>query len=139
MHNYAKYIGIPWESGGRDVTGRSLDCWGLVWAIYNEEYGIYLPPLAHLDIDDETSDTVSDIESIFPKIAESFDVVGTPKEGDIIVMSMADDPIHVGIALSDKEMIHSDRKAGCVKENFKLRSWERRIRSFHRHKDFAQK
>lgn len=135
-YNYSKYIGTEWKSGGREV-GSYLDCWGIVWAIYNNEYEIYLPKLEHIAIGNGTRETTEAIESVFPQIYKSFEAAESPKEGSVIMMRMAGHPIHIGVAISDNRMIHSIQNAGCVVENFKQKVWEHRIEGFYNHKDFV--
>lgn len=40
-----KYIGIPYEYRGRDFNG--VDCFGLVYLVFREEFNVYLPDFTY--------------------------------------------------------------------------------------------
>lgn len=134
-YDYSPYIGTPWESGGRNKDD-ALDCWGLVWSIYNEVYGLYLPSLSDIHIANGFTETAEAISSVYPSIHKNFYEPDDTQEGDIIMLNMAGQPIHIGVCLDHQRMIHTTQKVGCVVEKFKQRVWLNRVEGIYRHKDF---
>lgn len=137
-YNYSQYIGVSWESGGRDIE-TSLDCWGIVWHVYNNLYNIQLPSLSNIHIAKGKDKTRDLINKVFPHIYKNFIKIENIKdiqEGDIIIMRFAGYPIHIGLAISDKKMIHSAEKFDCVVDDFNSREWKNRIEGVYRHKNF---
>lgn len=48
MHWAVKYIGMKYEEGGRGPV--SFDCWGLLRAVYSEQFNIELPLLPGISV-----------------------------------------------------------------------------------------
>ena len=42
-----KYVGIPFKDHGNSIDG-GCDCYGLVYLIYKEEFGLHLPQVGDL-------------------------------------------------------------------------------------------
>jgi len=132
MTDFSKYIGIPYVRGGRsEETG--LDCWGLVIKFYWDEYGIFLPSYQSIDT------SIDSIKDSSDKLLKShsyrnFERVPTSKQGDLILIRVGDYPIHIGIAIDDKNMLHAMEKAGSSVERFTGLRWKNRIESIHRYR-----
>lgn len=105
------YLGTPWATGGRDrATG--LDCWGLLLAVYAEQFGLALPP--HTEACAEVRSTA---EGLFATEAASgaWRAVAEPAEGDAVAVGRGETFYHVGIYLFDGEplLLHTQRGAGA--------------------------
>ena len=124
---WAKYVGIPFLDGGRDMAG--LDCWGLVRLIYAQELDIDLPDYGEVSAKD------------LLRVARSLDAgserwlsVDDPVEFDLVAMRLYDRAWvgHVGVMLGARTMIHTeDRIAVSVVpvDHFTVRD---RISSYRR-------
>jgi cell wall-associated NlpC family hydrolase len=134
-YDYSPYIGIPWESGGRDKT-KSLDCWGIVWSIYNDLYKIPLPSLSDIHVANGVEETSLAISEVYPSIYKDFYVPDVAMEGDIIMLRVQGQPIHIGVCISRDKMIHTTIQTGCITERFTNRTWLSRIEGIYRHKGF---
>lgn len=112
-HWAESYIGRPWVSGAAGPN--AFDCYGLVRAVYLDQYGIALP--------------VFDADALRPLSARramrdypdysSWDGVTVPIEGDVIQMGHASHPHHVGIyiAADGGRVLHSVSGAGVIAQS----------------------
>lgn len=134
--DYNDYIGIPWVSCGRSVEeDKGLDCWGLVYDIYQKKYNVTLPRLDRLDITTGSTTTRKDLEKYYPNIKGLFFEPEYPMEGDILLFKQLGEPLHVGLAVDKTFMIHTQSSTGCVVENFKSSYWKHKHYSTHRLRD----
>lgn len=133
-----EYVGIPYKVGGRDIGAENapLDCWGLMVKMYQEIYGISLPH--YNDISNEQSnDTLSEF-ILSTEIHNQFiEVTGIVKQGDLILINIFGSPLHIGMALDNKMMIHAQMNSGSVIESFRSRKWQTRVYKIYRHKTLA--
>lgn len=133
MFDYNIYIGIPWVSGGRSIEeDGGLDCWGLVYDIYKNKYNVILPRLDSLDITQGSSATNIKLQGYYPSIREVLEEVSDVREGDILLFNEMGEPLHVGLAVDRRHMIHMRIKLGCVLECFTSREWDFKHVSTHR-------
>lgn len=108
-HWAEKYLGKAWQSGA--IGQDAYDCWSLVRCIYRDEYGIDLP------IMNVNAGSLLEIRRAFATTDEYQH--WTPidytqmSDGDVVLMSMATDPHHVGIWIAGK-MLHAVEGAGVV-------------------------
>jgi cell wall-associated NlpC family hydrolase len=116
MHDYSKYIGIPFKYGGRDYN--VLDCYGLVMLLYKEIHGII--------IDDVTSpEYLADIHNLVAVEKLKWEAC-EPEVGAVIVFSIRGYGAHVGYYIGNDRFIHTWEKTGGVTiERFSL-SWKHR-------------
>lgn len=93
--NYTKYIGIPYESGGRDFS--KIDCYGLILLLYKEIFDIILPDFQKEEYKGEFSNLWSEISK------------DNLKEGDVVLFRR-DKNIssinHIGMYIDNNKMIH---------------------------------
>ena len=100
----ARYLGIPFEDGGRTWAG--LDCWGLCLLVYREQLGITLPDLGF------AYEATSDIEHIAGIIGqylpELSPVGGEPRDFDFVFMHRLREspPHHVGLYVTPERVLH---------------------------------
>ena len=126
------YIGLPFRNHGRDRSG--LDCWGLVRLVMSEQFGIALPSLSH-----EYRHSCD--RAIGPLIeAQSLNFApvkhGAEKLGDIIVLRMNGQPMHVGLVLGDQQMLHVEEGIETSIARYAGPHWAGRIFGFYRYEPF---
>jgi cell wall-associated NlpC family hydrolase len=90
MHWIVQYINIPYVIGGRDRTG--LDCWGLVWLVYREQFGIELPEMPGI-MQESTLRICREMEAH----RSDWLPLEATQDGCLVVMSQRRHPHHVGI------------------------------------------
>jgi len=94
LHELGLYQGTPYMSGGN--TTRGIDCSGLVSSVY-ASLGVTLPRTV--------------IEQLGRGESRSRKEV---KTGDLIFFGKHGKPTHVGIAVTNREMMHSSTSRGVV-------------------------
>ena len=108
-----KYVGIPFLSGGRNVSG--VDCYGLVRLVLNNEYGYNLPLLAN------TYDNALDVfetRALFQKYGPLLcgEKISEPEEKAVALLKMRGLPSHVALYAGDDFIIHAMSKTGVACE-----------------------
>jgi cell wall-associated NlpC family hydrolase len=53
--------------------------------------------------------------------------------GDVIVLRMRGEPMHVGMVLGDQQMLHIERGINSVIERYGSLRWKNRVVGFFRH------
>jgi cell wall-associated NlpC family hydrolase len=128
MLNVKEYVGIPFKKHGRDRDG--LDCWGLFRMIYSEQLGITLPSYENEYNDPLNRVAVSNVVS---RKVHQWDRIKDEAIGDGILLRIVGHPMHVGIVISEKYMIHCLPNIGVCIEDYKSRIWRKRIIGFYRY------
>lgn len=130
MHSFDpnKYIGIPYVAGGRSDEG--ADCWGLLCLIYKREFDIELPGYV-----DMSRDTHSDAELAEYMAAhrENWERVRDPSAGDVVLLRIAGEPIHIGVVTAPGQFIHSRADNDVVVDKYNNTRWSHRIEGFYRY------
>jgi len=125
--NFNQYIGLPFKQKGRDRTG--VDCWGLVYLFYKEQFGITLPD--YLNEYDHVRD-----RRLGHLITEQTDIgwhkLDQPAPGDCIVLRLRGLPFHVGIVVDQRRMIHSQIGTEVAIEDYTSIRWKTRVLGFYR-------
>ena len=115
-----KYIGIPYESHGRGVSG--LDCWGLVWLVYRQDLGIELPSWS---AEYERASRVNLAKITGKKnLFYGWKEVVMPIPGDVALFDMSG-LLHVGICLDYRglRMMHIMRGSNVTIERLDSVIW----------------
>jgi len=125
-----KYIEIPFLEHGRTPDG--VDCWGLVYLIYNLEYNIKLPSYK------EGYETTNDLESICGLIDGERGAwyeypLGSERIGDVILLSIGGVNRHVGIIVGDNYMLHIMHGTEVTLEIYTNLRWANRNAGIYRH------
>ncbi|OJU12760.1 MAG: hypothetical protein BGN85_08845 [Alphaproteobacteria bacterium 64-11] len=132
------YVGIPFVDGGRTIAG--CDCWGLVRLVHEREAGIELPDYGeigafelavvarHMRYDADADPWVK--VSNLPR--RTFDVVVMRRFGD-----HGRAPIHVGIMVSDRHMLHVENPADSHLVTLEHPTVKPRILEVYRHRRLA--
>ncbi|MFZ1946550.1 MAG: C40 family peptidase [bacterium] len=100
LNELSMYQGVPYAEGGDSFDG--IDCSGLVSAVY-EPLGVKVPRTA--------------ADQFAAGIEVSRQAVRT---GDLVFFGGARLPDHVGIAVSNEEMVHASRSRGVILEKIEV-------------------
>lgn len=110
-----KAITVPFVPHGRGWKG--WDCWGLMYMAYKEVRGIGLP---RYDKDYQSVKDRALLEALFAHGIESqWKTVTEAQACDGIMYRMNGNVCHVGLAVNDKKMIHTEHGIGTTYENIK--------------------
>ncbi len=90
MHWAAKDIGLPYQAGGRGPS--HFDCWGLVWLIYGQVFGIQLPQMPGVGLG--VSGTPTCVALFGSHIEQDWTRINKPFDGCGVAMSQKKDCIH---------------------------------------------
>lgn len=124
------YIGLPFKEHGRDRTG--VDCWGLVRLVMAEQFGIVLPSYSTY------YDSTTREDQLAPLIDEerrhwiSIEH-GEEEFGDVVVLRMRGQPIHVGLVIEKGRMLHVEVGIGSVLDSYASARWVLRVTGFYRY------
>jgi cell wall-associated NlpC family hydrolase len=126
------YIGLPFFDHGRDRSG--LDCWGLVRLALGEQFGVALPSYAH---EYQRSTQGDKISALIEREALKWKPVPAGNEvcGDVIVLRVRGKPMHVGLVLGDRLMLHIEAGINSVIERYSGTNWAERVSGFYRYKN----
>ena len=131
----SRYVGLPFIDHGRDFKG--VDCWGLVQLVMREEKGIELPSYGEtsaLDLQ-KVAGMIARESSIEPWVL----VLPDSKNAfDVVVMHRRNEPIHVGIMVSQDHLLHIEEKISAVMVPVKHQSIIFRYPRFYRHRDLVK-
>lgn len=132
-----KYVGIPYLEEGRTWSG--CDCYGLVRLVQWEERGIAMPELEHLAYHKRatTEERIALGEKIkaFDAARIGWELVppGEPmREFDVIWLKHGG-PIHYGVAIDHRDMLHVENGADAVPEYIDTVKWKNRVLGVYRH------
>ena len=121
---FSSLIGIPYSK---------MDCYQLVAEFYRRLYGLNFLDYKYKTEDIKKEEIIEMIKT--NKFSEEFAVVKNPSFGDLVVLSLAGYPIHIGIYLFDNKMLHTLRgKDSCI-ENLDFK-WKNRIEGIYRWQKF---
>lgn len=128
------YIGLPFQDHGRDRSG--LDCWGLVRLVMAEQFNIALPSHVH---EYQRTTQVERISTLIEREVQHWKLVSAGQEvcGDVIVLRVRGRPMHVGLVLGDRQMLHIELGINSVIERYSAPRWADRIAGFYRYKSYS--
>jgi len=114
-------IGTPFKDQGRDAAG--WDCWGLVYCLYRQVFGVELPSYL---VDVNRRVTVP----LMRREQENYQEIplGQEAPGDMIVLR----PCHVGVVVDRGRMLHAHRGAATCLESYIGVNWRSRIVGIYR-------
>ena len=127
-HWTTEYIEIPFKVHGRDETG--LDCWGLVYLIYLEQFGIELPLY---DNDYTNIKDTNHLSKLYehgvnnPDIGWLSILRGQEQYGDVFLLPLAGRHTHVAICVEPGLMIHIVKDAQVIVEEYYEAIWKKRF------------
>ncbi len=112
MHWACDYIGLPWQSGGRDKAG--FDCWGLVKHIQQYHFNRLL---SDIPVDANNLTSVAKAFKQHPE-KQRWQLTDNPVEGDAVLLCQSRYPIHVGIWIAinatEQGVLHCVQNSGVV-------------------------
>ena len=114
MYTWAKkYVGIPFVTSGRDMSG--CDCYGLVRMILMNEYGFDLPMLLG---DYSNALNIAETKWLFMQNVPILcgEKINEPEEKAVALMRFGGRLCHIGLYAGDGCIIHSRHKVGVVIE-----------------------
>lgn len=124
----ANYIGLPFKSLGRTRAG--LDCWGLVYLVYREAFGVEVPRYG------EYADAY-DIEEVGAlvrgEIVTRWREAAPEQLGDVILLRVRGQPCHVGVVVARGKFLHAFEGTRSCVERYDGLKWRRRIMGFYRY------
>lgn len=122
---------VPYVEGGRNKEG--FDCWGLVVVLYKHFYNISLNEYPDITLPSikECSGTSEKLKVELKNQTDFYEVVSA-EFGDVILLNVYGEPLHIGFCLDNEAMLHTDRKHGVAIENFTGLKWNRKIAGFYR-------
>ena len=125
------YIGLPFQEHGRSVAG--LDCWGLARLILAEQFDVQVPSYTQCyqsSTDEKQLGPLVRRESLNWKVVMAQEAA----TGDVIVLRMRGQPMHVGMVMGDRQMLHIERGINSVLESYASLRWKNRVVGFFRHR-----
>lgn len=100
-HWAAKYVGLPYAAGARGPD--RFDCWGLVWLVYREQFGIHLPEFPGIGLG--ISPAAECVATFGAHAQQDWQQITSPVEGCGVGMSQRKGSIHhAGVYVGGKVM-----------------------------------
>lgn len=125
-----KYIGIPFEDGGRTMNG--ADCFGLVKVYYQNEKDIDLEDYAISALD---TVKISNQFSHEKKTTKQWEEIKEPEEGCIILINIRNNPDifcdHIGVYMGNDYFLHAYSKSNSALSH--LSKWKSHVRGYYRY------
>lgn len=125
-----RYIGLPFSEHGRDRGG--IDCWGLARLVLLEQFNISLPSLAH---EYRRTTDAARIAALVEREVPQWQHIaaGSERCGDVIVLRLCGQPMHVGVVLGDGQMLHAEQGIDSAIEKYRSQKWQDRVYGFYRY------
>ena len=126
------YIGLPFAEHGRDAHG--LDCWGLYRLVLAEQFGVALPSYRNAYASTRQGRTLSCLIESESRDWRAIEP-GREKLGDAVILRLMGHPMHVGLVLGDRHMLHIEDKIDSCIEHYGGPRWKNRVAAFFRHQE----
>jgi cell wall-associated NlpC family hydrolase len=131
-----RYVGIPFKDGGRTLDG--LDCYGLLVAVYRDEFHIEVPSYAGAYVSAHEREEVAALLAHRIPADAWLPVAGTPRVGDAVVFRVLNAPWHIGVMVSPTDFLHIEAAQDCATiERLDQWRWARRRHAIYRHPRLA--
>lgn len=111
------FIGVPYYK---------FDCYDIVKLFYHKVFGISLQEYFYPDPLDKKN-----MEFLIASQKSKFRKVPKPEFGDIVLLRVQGLPCHLGVCVSDKKIVHTTVKTGCIIEP--LANWKNKVEGYYRH------
>lgn len=105
---------VPFLDRGRTYEG--WDCWGLVFCALRDVAGVLLPDYSDLYADAHDLDAVS--RAIAARPVKDWLRIDPRQVGalDAVLMNYQGHPVHIGLAVDSRHMLHAFKGGGTVRE-----------------------
>ena len=125
------YKGIRYLFRGRSRE-EGLDCWGLTRLIMLEQFDIELPSY---DTDYESVRQAALMRDVSVREQESWTRIdaGQERAGDLILIRMQGQPIHVGVVIGGGRFVHIYSGIDVTHDRYRSQRWKDRICGFYRY------
>lgn len=122
----ADYVGLPYRPRGRDRAG--VDCYGLVWLVLSEQYGVQLPAYDDAYRSTERLHARQLAAIVQGELPEWTEVpLASEAAGDCLLIRSAGEPIHVAVVVAPGWMLHVQRAGAAVIEDYQRPKWAPRL------------
>jgi cell wall-associated NlpC family hydrolase len=132
LFNVDDLINVPFVPGGRDPEV-GLDCYGLCLEAARR-LGWEIPSIAEFLPEKPLEEDLANIDRLILSVAASGNFIEISRpEPPCFVLFYTRPPLatHIGVMLSEKEFIHTRRKAGTQKEKISSPLWSWRVKGFY--------
>ena len=128
MLTVAKYVGLKYQSRGRDWSG--VDCYGLVKLFYRQELGVELPDYNYSDADNMQEVSLCAVAG--RSNPNLWTRVLTAAWGDVVMFRIAGLPAHIGVVLNNRDFLHAFHGRNACVESLESINWRQRIDGYFR-------
>jgi cell wall-associated NlpC family hydrolase len=131
-----KYIGIPYQDKGRTIQG--CDCWGLVYLVLLEQWGVRVPTYTE-DYTNTKKDHQGEIHDLVHRERQMWIPIqpGQEQPGDVVNLRIMAKDCHTGIITEPGEMLHTMMGHNSALESYRHSTWRNRIAGFFRHEQLT--
>ena len=116
-------LNVPFEEKGRSYDG--WDCWGLIYVAYRDVYEIELP--THTGGYNSTRRREELRDLIMQKKDESWKLSDPHQPGDVAIVRMMGRDCHVGLMLSNWDMLHVQEDVSVCIEPINRPPWKDKV------------
>ncbi len=132
QYDFSKYVGIPFESHGRNIDG--MDCLGLVIHVYAMELRLALPDCEAGYDDAYARGQVQKCVDGHDIVDWCFNATDLPREiFDVLVFRVGGLETHVALYISNGAMLHLMHGSHSIIERIDSSKWKNRLTKVYRH------
>lgn len=127
--DYSAYIGIPYREPDSEPYAPGLNCWELCEKIMIEMFNIWPPKYRYKIPGKATS-----VSPVFVNELKEWQPIPADQRsaGDLVLLNVAGYPMHLGIMIDSRRMIHTLRGTGSACEYIDGLKWSKRVAGFYR-------
>jgi cell wall-associated NlpC family hydrolase len=132
MIDIERYRNIPYKDHGRTFAG--VDCWGLLYLVYKNEFGLQLPSWSAEYVDADDAPAAAMLEK--DHCVRQWQRVSKPFIGAGGLFEVAGN-LHVGVCIDvrGRQMLHVTKDTQVTVENIHSIIWRRRFRGWWRYEN----
>lgn len=126
---FSDYIGIPYREPDCEPDAPGLNCWELCEKIMIEVFNIEPPKYQH-----HIAANGKSVTPVFVSALSEWQRIEASERrpGDLVLLNIAGYPMHLGILIDHRRMIHTLRNTGSSCEFIDGSTWRRRVSGFYR-------
>lgn len=137
MPDFRQYCGVPFVEGGRDVErDGGLDCFGLARLVLREQFGIVLDEWNGVNWSRHNGDDRA-LGRLIRRQAQADGwrkvMADTERPGDVALIWIGDAPVHLGVVIGGRDMLHVQRGIESRSESYASIDWRQRRKEFWRY------